>query len=155
MYSSRRFLPLADEIARELRGTVGLEWLDTPRFVERLRRYSIAAAQLELLEAWIDQIPFVEAASVPMRDGGTQTALDLQLDLMATVHTWAKRCGLYPSVGADVQADIDASLRTVVKRREREALQAALLEDVGKQMAANPVAWTIPWKRFTDPRGQG
>lgn len=124
VYSARRYVPLANEIAADLKRTPGLEYLGTPRFGAALSAYATALARLQLAQEWVDAMPIDEAAAAP--DGGVTAPMELLLELGSRVSTLSEPLGFVPSSAHLYMQDIEAAQATVRRRDDRKQLQADL-----------------------------
>lgn len=116
VHSARHVLPLAREIAAELRKTPGCDYLNTARFASVLQDYATAEARRRLLADYVDARPLEEVG----RSADGEPLLEQLRQLEVRVFNLAERLGLSPVVPPDVQALIDASRKTLARRQERK-----------------------------------
>ena len=134
-YSMREVLPLAAQIAKELRATPELEYLKAPLMADRLRAYAEAEARAELVRVWAESMPFDE--QVNSLDGRI-SPLELSRELSNRASNFAHRLGLSPAGAQEYADDIERAWKTIERQHERKQFQADLRDGLRHQQDGNP-----------------
>jgi len=104
-YSPVRVDPLAHQFRDEILAGPGMQYLEQPQYAAIFWRYCRAAARVQLIEDWVDDMTMSESAR---SDRGQTSALELLRKWTATMLTLASRLGLdplsYARLGKDVAA---------------------------------------------------
>jgi hypothetical protein len=130
-FSARLVLPLAKQIAAELRATEGLDYLRAPRFTAALQAYAQAAARAELMRRWIDTMTLNEEFHAGTgKDAPSEQLRQLQTHAANLGH----RLGLTPAGAIEIADEIRKARAVLARRAEREALQADLRKSLREQL---------------------
>lgn len=151
-YSAARVEPLARKVVKALRADV--DYLRAPGFKGEVWDYARAQARVLLVQEWLEGMTPDEQLG---RAGGTLrgekeniTPLEVLLEFEARVHRLLPTIGLYPTVSPEVQRKIDQARKTLDKRSERDQLEAALKESIGRQQYGEDFG-TADWVMSHEP----
>lgn len=129
-YSLARVMPLARQIAKDLRARPELEYLKAPLMADRVRAYAEAQARADLVRVWVESMPFDE--QVNSLDGRT-SPMELSRELSGRASNLAHRLGLSPAGAVEYADDIARAWKTIERRHERKQLQADLRDAIRAQ----------------------
>lgn len=130
--SPRYYLPLAKQIAAELRAQI--DYLNTPRFKAPLQAYAEARARADLYQWWMESLPFEQQATAHEDNG--HPPLEQWRQMSTRADNLAERIGLTPMPKPDVLAQIKAAQATIARRQARKQTEADLRAAIRAQQDA-------------------
>lgn len=114
--SPQRVDPIAHGYIAELLADPQTEYLNQPRFAAALWAWAVAQAKMQLVAAWVDDMPIEQQT---YSGKGQTSPLELLRKMMSTTQTAAARLGLDPLSAARLGKDITSikvDLATLLSR---------------------------------------